>query len=1076
MQSTLPLLLDIGIKSLVILTLALGITVAMRRSPAAARHLVWNIAVVSVLALPALTYLLPGLAVLPAMGVGATSQTIDAPSASTTPAAPPSPPSPSTTPGVTSSSDGATSYSPAAAPRASDAPVIASDASPASASTSPEAAAAPPGEAAASLTATITERVLPWLPWIWLGGAAFALVPLLLGWISLWQLRRMSRPITDGSWHHLLAELKRELGLKRGVTLLKSPCRTVPMTWGLVADVLPGVNANVLIPEQASDWSADRRRAVLLHELAHVKRRDCLTQTLTQLACALYWFNPLVWLAGQRMLVERERACDDMVLLRDTKPSDYAEHLLEIATGPQAGYFAAHAGIAMARASKLDGRLVAILDQHRNRRAMSRVSVALTIALLGAVVVPVAMLQGEARPEVVAGEVAQADAIKAQLDDITVELVGLAPFDDPQRPVKDLPWWRPEGSALDVPPYDFAAGLVLAPGSEDVDRFYVALRVPGHDVRELGFIAITAMGDTLVPRGYAGRFEPEVDRLANLGDIQAFGLAAPSNTDETSFRLGVAAGPWRTGDAFELGNRFPEPRDLGDTGETYILSAPRTTPPIRVRDPAPIIDSSDGTTSFDIAFTGRGHQLRVVCVDREGQLHEPAPGIHSTSLGRINNTRVTFLGLPPDSTDEVIVQFRPYRWVEFRNVSLKTGHETQVEVVQDSEIPAGEVEAEAAARSTVYIFGAIERPGAYNVPEGGELTVRQLVASVGARAADDSEQVFVDLYRPHDEGSMQRLAYEELFAEDHDPVVLIHGDILYVHRRGDAEPFPPPQGESDHPIFRAFGNISESTGIDLDTGWRRDNMRDLPERVDVLWMRERGELGMFAGPSARMIALPEAANLDEAVAQAVKRVDELENSPLRAVWNRRPDVPGQQQLHGEQARFAAVRTSEQRVAVVDQQRIGEGRVYWSLGRIEVGPDGAGRFVTPVRVGLERHPAEQHARAEWFDAIAATFTSIWVALDPLIEAIEAEDTQAALRLLEPMATQARRLEAQVEDTPLAPMATVGLAHAQGLRAALEQGDHEQAGRLAHMLREFANRAGQMFDRMRDDGTEAAGAAP
>ncbi len=397
MQSILPLLLDIGIKSVVILTLALGVTYAMRRSPAAARHLVWNIAVVSVLALPALTYLLPGLAVLPAMGVVTTTpttQVIDEPTDPTPGAAPaartvttplPSDPPRQPSPSVAPDADSLASVDAVA----SSAEVGDEPASPA-ASASAEAAAAPPGKAATPLPATITELALPWLPWIWLGGAAFALLPLLLGWISLWQLRRMSQPITDGSWHHLLAELKRELGLRRGVALLKSPCRTVPMTWGVVADVLPNVNANVLIPEQASDWSADRRRAVLLHELAHVKRRDCLTQTLTQLACALYWFNPLVWLAGQRMLVERERACDDMVLLNETRASDYAEHLLEIATGPQAGYFAAHAGIAMARASKLDGRLVAILDQHRNRRAMSRVGVALTIALLGAVVVPVA--------------------------------------------------------------------------------------------------------------------------------------------------------------------------------------------------------------------------------------------------------------------------------------------------------------------------------------------------------------------------------------------------------------------------------------------------------------------------------------------------------------------------------------------------------------------------------------------------------------------------------------------------------------------------------------------------------------
>ncbi|MFA9480003.1 M56 family metallopeptidase [Phycisphaerales bacterium AB-hyl4] len=392
MENLVPLALDLALKSSLILGLAWLITLLMRRGSAAGRHLVWTLAVASVLALPVLAYLLPGLAILPAAPTltwvessptsePAADREVDAPAVTSAGPSYVDPPAGAITPhdavrepGPLTSGGGAEA---GAASIEGPAPL-------------PEAPATVAPANDAETTAPSWSSVLwHWLPWVWLGGMSFALLPLLLGWLSLLHLRRTARPITVDPWQTLLHDLSQHLGLKRKVVLLKSPCRTMPMTWG----AWPGAPANVLVPEDADDWSADRQRAVLLHELAHVKRWDCLTQILSQLACAIYWFNPLIWLAAHRMLIEREQACDDMVLLHETDSADYAQHLLDIATGPQAGLFAAHAGIAMARRSKLDGRLVAILDQHRNRRAMSRLGVALTITLVGAVAVPVACVQ-----------------------------------------------------------------------------------------------------------------------------------------------------------------------------------------------------------------------------------------------------------------------------------------------------------------------------------------------------------------------------------------------------------------------------------------------------------------------------------------------------------------------------------------------------------------------------------------------------------------------------------------------------------------------------------------------------------
>src|SRR5262249_28341076 len=151
----------------------------------------------------------------------------------------------------------------------------------------------------------------------------------------------------------LLAVLCKELELPRRIVLLQSPDDVMPVTWGWWKPV-------ILLPAEADEWSTERRRLVLLHELAHAKRWDCFTQMVARLACAFYWFNPLGGLAARRMCVEREGACDDLVLNRGCKASDYAAHLVEIARHftrvPQLE------AIAIARKSNLEGRIAAIVD------------------------------------------------------------------------------------------------------------------------------------------------------------------------------------------------------------------------------------------------------------------------------------------------------------------------------------------------------------------------------------------------------------------------------------------------------------------------------------------------------------------------------------------------------------------------------------------------------------------------------------------------------------------------------------------------------------------------------------------
>src|SRR3569623_1458394 len=161
----------------------------------------------------------------------------------------------------------------------------------------------------------------------------------------------------------------------------------MPMTWGWW-------RTRILLPADAVNWTVENRRMVLLHELAHAKRMDCLTQLLAEFACALHWFNPLAWAAWHQMRAERERACDDLVLQAGMKPSAYAEQLFLIAAETPALPFSA-AAIAMARPSGLEQRLAAILEVGRNRTRWGFARVGLAAALMLAVALPLAVLRGE---------------------------------------------------------------------------------------------------------------------------------------------------------------------------------------------------------------------------------------------------------------------------------------------------------------------------------------------------------------------------------------------------------------------------------------------------------------------------------------------------------------------------------------------------------------------------------------------------------------------------------------------------------------------------------------------------------
>jgi TonB family protein len=204
----------------------------------------------------------------------------------------------------------------------------------------------------------------------------------------LWRTRRAARVSPDQEAADRLAT---HLGIEHPVRVLETPAG-MPMTFGVL-------RPTVLLPEEARGWSDERRRVVLLHELAHVLRGDAVTHLLARTALALHWWNPLAWTMWRGFLKERERATDDLVLGAGTAASNYAGHLLEIARTMQVRTASAAAGVAMARRSQLEGRLLAILDGRTARGRQGRAATLAVVVLAIAIMAPLAAVRAQSQAE-----------------------------------------------------------------------------------------------------------------------------------------------------------------------------------------------------------------------------------------------------------------------------------------------------------------------------------------------------------------------------------------------------------------------------------------------------------------------------------------------------------------------------------------------------------------------------------------------------------------------------------------------------------------------------------------------------
>jgi beta-lactamase regulating signal transducer with metallopeptidase domain len=223
-----------------------------------------------------------------------------------------------------------------------------------------------------------------WILLTYLVGVSIVLARIVGGMLATRGILARARP-AGSSWTALVRREANALAIVQNVRVLISAETRVPFTVGVI-------RPSIVLPERVPDRSATQRRALILHELAHVGAADTMLRFLARLTCAVLWFHPAVWLIASALRRESEHASDARVLEAGVRRSDYAE-LLASATMTLRGAMPSGAVALVGGRGDVRSRLAAIVDRDRDVRSPGRTRRLLAAALTVVVVLPAGSAQ-----------------------------------------------------------------------------------------------------------------------------------------------------------------------------------------------------------------------------------------------------------------------------------------------------------------------------------------------------------------------------------------------------------------------------------------------------------------------------------------------------------------------------------------------------------------------------------------------------------------------------------------------------------------------------------------------------------
>ena len=503
---------------------------------------------------------------------------------------------------------------------------------------------AQPAEITPALTA-LSWRAYAFI--VWLGGIVI---------LSFWLIIRLSnlrREHLKGRQqshlpdrlNQLLNATAQRLKLKKVPQLILTDKVCCPAVFGVFHPVL-------LMPaDKLKNLTRGDTEHILFHELAHIKRGDLFIHAIYMILQIAYWFNPLLWLIRKQLQNLRELCCDATVakILKE-KTSGYRDTLLETARQLLAEPVDPGLGLLglFENSNRLIDRLKWLEKKTWKNQPLRIFTIIALVCLMTTSVLPMAKAgknnkatEGTETTENSEPVLSKAEGFTATLPNgVTVELVGVCKYDGESKG-----WLKPDGTVFTPDLYvqrreeykgQNRLAFVVKLNTEDFN-----LEFNIKDVESYSGMDLYGTSDNV------------------LHNYKAAVALVENDNDITDLRIGVATEPWQTITQFRA-----DKRDVSGPKE-IIFSFP--------------IESKNGT-----AISVRGDwdrnlgERRVIAIDKQGKTHIGSWSGHSSWDKTISMSE--FKKILPKQIEKYELQFRPYKWVEFKNVSLKPNFKTDVQI------------------------------------------------------------------------------------------------------------------------------------------------------------------------------------------------------------------------------------------------------------------------------------------------------------------------------------------------------------------------------------------------------------